>query len=79
MRGVDATKDRDCMSEKIYKKGSKVWVWCCTHDAQSMEKELVTLEYDHTEAELEKYAEEFMWNTKEPSWGFEEQEPEEDF
>lgn len=65
------------MSEKkIYKKGSKVFLCCSTHDAQSLQYEEYELEADYTEEELEKLAEEYFWNTKEPSWWFQEDEPE---
>lgn len=64
------------MSEKIYKAGTTVWLWWCTHDPQSKEVEEYTLTEDMTEEELEKLAEDYMWNDKEPEWGFSETKPE---
>ncbi len=45
------------MSEKVYKKGETVYIWCCTHDAQSLEYEKLILEDDMTEMDLEDWAE----------------------
>lgn len=64
---------------KKFKKGSSVWLWCCTHDPQSKEVEEYILTEDHTEDELTKIAEDFFWSQKEPEWGFIEEEPEDDF
>ena len=63
------------MKQKTYKKGTTVWLVCATHDIQSKEWEEYTLTEDATEDELTKIAEEYMLNTKEPSWWFEEEEP----
>jgi hypothetical protein len=60
---------------KTYKKGETVWLWCCTHDSRSSEKEKLVLTTDMTTKELEKIAEEFFWDRKEPEWGFFEEEP----
>ena len=49
----------------------KVRIWCCTHDFQSEEEDIVEFPDDTSNADLEAYAEEFMWNSKEPEWGFE--------
>jgi hypothetical protein len=64
--------------DKIYKKGTKVWLCCATHDAQSKEFEEYTLEADMTETELSDVAKEYFYNTKEPEWWFTEEEPERD-
>jgi len=53
----------------------KVKIWCCTHDLQSDEEEIIEVADDITDQELESIAEEFMWNTKEPEWGFEKIDP----
>jgi hypothetical protein len=71
------TRRLSMAKEKTYKKGTMVWLWCSTHDIQSMEKEEYTLEVDCTHSELEKVAEDFFWNNKEPEWGFSEEDPEE--
>lgn len=63
---------------KVYKKGTTVWLWCCTHDTQSYEKEEYKLTEDHTEEELNKIAEEFFYSNKEPEWGFNDEEPDHD-
>jgi hypothetical protein len=49
----------------------KVKIWCCTHDIQSDEEEVMEFPDDVTDEELESAAEEFMWSAKEPEWGFE--------
>jgi hypothetical protein len=74
--------------DKIYKKGTKVWLCCATHDAQSKEFEEYTLEADMTETELSDVAKEYFYllgcvhirivNTKEPECWFTEEEPERD-
>lgn len=56
---------------KIYKAGTKVRLYCSTHDFHSKESDLYTLEHDMTEDEINSLAEEYMWNTKEPEWWFE--------
>jgi hypothetical protein len=61
--------------EKVYKKGTTVWLCCATHDPQSREHEEYVLEEDMTESEIQEMAKDFMWNTKEPNWWFEEEEP----
>lgn len=58
---------------EIYKKGTKVWIWCCTHDFQSEQQYEYVLEENMSEEELNAIAEEFFWNTKEPEWGFSEE------
>jgi hypothetical protein len=58
------------MKKVKFKKGTTVELFCCTHDMQSEEYEDYTLEVDMTEDELNKIAEDFFWNTKEPEWGF---------
>lgn len=64
---------------KLYKKGEVVYIWCSTHDFQSLDYEEYTLEHDMTEEELTAYAEEYFWNTKEPEWGFSKEKPESRF
>ena len=65
------------MSSKIYKKGTKYKLHCCTHDFQSdCESDVMTLEYDATEEELEAEAREFMEDRKQPEWWFEVEEEE---
>lgn len=54
----------------MIKAGTTVWLWCCTHDTQSMVQEQYVLEVDMTEQQLEELAEEYFWNEKEPEWGF---------
>lgn len=49
----------------------KVRLWCCTHDAQSMEEEIIEVEEKTTKEQLEQIAEDFYQNCKEPEWGFE--------
>ena len=61
----------------------KIRLWCCTHDTQSHESELFTLDEvgitqeqyeemsEETRKHLESVAEDFMWNEKQPEWGFE--------
>lgn len=61
---------------KIYKSGTTVWLWWCTHDTQSMEQYEYFLEEDMTEEELEKLAENYFWDDKEPEWGFSEEKKE---
>lgn len=56
----------------IYKKGTKITLWCCTHDSQSMEEFTFVLDSDMTGDELEDAAKDFFWQTKEPEWGFKE-------
>lgn len=63
---------------KIYKKGTIVWLWCCTHDFQSKEIEEFVLDNDYTEEELEDLAKDFFYNVKEPEWGFSETKIEDD-
>ena len=48
----------------------KIKLWYCTHDLQSDEEEIIEVADDTTDKELEAIDEEFMWNTKEPEWGF---------
>jgi hypothetical protein len=59
---------------KKYKKGTTVYLNCCTHDIQSRATEPYTLEVDMTSDELEELAEQFFWDTKEPEWWVSEQE-----
>lgn len=61
--------------EKIYKKGSTVWLCCATHDSQSMESEKYILEDDMLESELEDMAKDFYHSSKEPSWWISDSEP----
>ena len=62
----------------------KVKVWCCTHDLQSKEEEIVDLaEFGFTDSEIEnikagngneqlnEVAKDFFYETKQPEWGFE--------
>jgi hypothetical protein len=57
--------------ERIYKKGTVVRLCCETNDPHSHEYNHVVLKKDATESELKQMAENFMWDTKEPSWWFE--------
>jgi hypothetical protein len=52
------------------KKMIKVKLWCCTHDTQSMEEDVIEVDADTTDEELDEMAKEYMYNTKEPEWGF---------
>ncbi len=63
---------------KKYKAGQVVFLNCRTHDSFSKESEEYTLTEDMTEEELEKVAEEFFWNTKEPEWWITEEETQDD-
>ena len=56
---------------KTYKKGLRIVLNCSTHDPQSKVSKKYTLESDYTEEQLDKLAEEFFWNQKEPSWWWE--------
>ena len=49
----------------------KVRLFCCTHDIQSKSSEVFEFSDDITDEELEKAAEEYFWNSKEPEWWFE--------
>jgi hypothetical protein len=49
----------------------RVKIWCCTHDFQSEESEIVEFPDDTTDEELDAYAKEYMYSQKEPEWGFE--------
>ena len=49
----------------------KVRFWCSTHDLISKVEDTMELPDDMTDEELEKEAEQFFWERKEPSWGFE--------
>jgi hypothetical protein len=55
----------------MYKKGTKVRLYCCTHDAQSKEYEDIILDEDTSETMLNEMAKDFMYNTKEPEYWFE--------
>jgi hypothetical protein len=56
----------------IIKKGTKYTLHCCTHDVQSQRtSDIYELEEDITEEQLDKEAEDFMWNAKEPEWWYE--------
>jgi hypothetical protein len=59
------------MSDKIYPKGTKVRLYCCTHDYGSEEFEDIVLDSDTTEAFLNEMAVDFMENTKQPESWFE--------
>ena len=59
-------------TDTIIKKGTKFKLHCCTHDLQSeRESEVYELEEDITSEQLEKEAEGFMWEEKEPEWWYE--------
>ncbi len=62
----------------------KVKLWCCTHDLQSKEEEIVDLEeYGFTKNEITKIAnggkvkdlneiaKDFFFESKQPEWGYE--------
>lgn len=57
---------------KKYKKGTKVELFCATHDFQSMESEVIVLDEDCDEEQLESMAKEFFYETKQPEWWFKE-------
>jgi hypothetical protein len=57
-------------NEKIYKAGTKIKLSCCTHDFQSTESDIITLESDLQESDLEKLAEEYFYQQKQPEWWF---------
>ena len=49
----------------------KVIFYCCTHDFQSEDhSDIEEFDDDTTIKELEEMAEEFFWNSKEPSWWY---------
>lgn len=49
----------------------KVRFWCCTHDLGSKAEDIQEVDSDLTDEELEKWAEEYFWEQKQPEWGFE--------
>ena len=49
----------------------KVRLFCSTHDRDSRRNEVFDYPDDYTDEQLEKEAEEFFWNEKEPCWWFE--------
>jgi hypothetical protein len=65
-------------NKRKYKAGTVVFLCCATHDAQSREHEAYTLTEDMSHDELEEVAKEFFYNTKEPEWWFQEENPDEE-
>ena len=61
----------------------KTKLWCCTHDTESAIEEIVeTSDFGFTDEEikemsddtkhaLNQVAEQFMWEEKQPEWGYE--------
>ena len=60
---------------KKIKGGTTVWLCCATHDVGSKEWEEYTLTEDMTPSQLEDVAKDFFYNTKEPEWWVEFEEP----
>lgn len=52
-------------------KGTRIKFWCCTHDRESDDSRITILEDDYTHEELNEMAKEYMWQQKEPEWGWE--------
>ncbi len=49
----------------------KVRLFCSTHDVQSKESEEFEYPNNFTDEELDKEAEDYFWQIKEPCWWFE--------
>jgi hypothetical protein len=58
------------MKDKIVAKGTKIKLWCCTHDRGSDDERIIILDDDYNENELEEMAKEFMYESKEPEYGW---------
>ena len=56
---------------KVYKKGTKVRLWCCTNSMYEEIEDIVTLDNDMDERRLDDMATEFKEDELGPSWGYE--------
>lgn len=59
------------MYNKVYKKGTKIRLWCTDNFMRDEEEDIIVLENDMSERRLEEMANDFKENTLSPSWGFE--------